>query len=80
MMIDELPALSAAGPGLPGAVIRRIEECLRDHFPAAMVTRISGALQRGEMVQVGTGTDACRVAYRRGVLSVGERDYVIDRD
>lgn len=66
-----------------GWVAARIADRLRRHVPAPVVERVCDAVMRGQVVHLPADTDpdhATVVAFKRGVLFVAGREYVIDGD
>ena len=57
-----------------------IERRLRNHFEDAAVGTISDAVIRGQVVRLPTQPAVGIVAYKRGVLFVAGREYVISDD
>lgn len=59
---------------------QRIEDRLRRHLAAGSVVGVRDAVLRGQVVHLKPGKGAPLVAYKRGVLFVAGKEYVIDDD
>jgi hypothetical protein len=69
----------SAAPVAP-ALVRRIDDRLRRHLAAAAVVGVREAVLRGQVVHLHAAGRAPVVAYKRGVLFVAGKEYVIDDD
>ncbi|MDX2166214.1 MAG: hypothetical protein SF182_04100 [Deltaproteobacteria bacterium] len=71
---------AADSPPIPRALVQRIEERLRRHLAAGAVVGVREAVLRGQVVHLNAEKGAPLVAYKRGVLFVAGKEYVIDDD
>jgi hypothetical protein len=71
--------LRSVAPVAP-ALVRRIDDRLRRHLAAAAVVGVREAVLRGQVVHLRAVGRAPVVAYKRGVLFVAGKEYVIDDD
>jgi hypothetical protein len=73
-----LTVVPASLPPMRRALAQRIEDRLRRHLAAGSVAGVREAVLRGQVVHLNAGKGAPLVAYKRGVLFVAGKEYVID--